>query len=118
MRARNYATKRLNENRWPHAAAISRRAGALRPRLIVSSSLLKLSMKHQKTSAESPKADRLKAIETANERTGQTPDDQARNVEAEMDGDPCTAGVPQRDGNSVRSGDGNISINTGTSADL
>ena len=35
-----------------------------------------------------------------------------------MDGDPCTAGVPQGDGNSVRSGDGNISINNGTSADL
>jgi hypothetical protein len=52
-------------------------------------------MKHQKTCAASKKADRLKAIETANERSGQTPDDRARKVEAEMDGDACTAGVPQ-----------------------
>ena len=73
-------------------------------------------MKSQKTKADK-KAKRLEAIEIADERTERTPDDLARNVGAETDGDPGTAGTPQGDGNSVRSGDADISINPGTSTD-
>ncbi|WP_458068506.1 hypothetical protein [Rhodanobacter sp. BL-MT-08] len=72
--------------------------------------------KNQKTNAEKS-AERLEAIEIADKRTKLTPDDLARNVGAETDGDPGTPGTPQGDGNSQRSGDEDMSSNSGTSAD-
>ena len=72
--------------------------------------------KNQKTNAEKS-AERLEAIEIADKRTKLTPDDLARNVGAETDGDPGTAGTPEGDGNSQRSGNEDMSSNSGTSAD-
>ena len=73
-------------------------------------------MTNQKTKVAN-KADRLEAIEIADERTEKTPDDLARNVGAETDGDPGNAGTPNGDGNLVRSGDADLPINAGTGVD-
>jgi hypothetical protein len=60
-------------------------------------------MNNRTTVKPNPKADRLEAIEIADERTEKTQAELERNVGAETSGDPGSSGSPHGDGNSVNS---------------
>jgi len=74
-------------------------------------------VKNQKVGKPVNKADRLEAIEIADERTERTQSDLDRNIGSETDGDAGSAGSPQGDGNSLRRGDIDVPLNVDTGGD-
>jgi hypothetical protein len=60
-------------------------------------------MEHRTPVKHKSKADRLEAIEIADERTEKTKTELERNIGAETPGDPGSSGSPHGDGNSVNS---------------
>lgn len=70
-------------------------------------------MKNKKPDKASKKTARLEAIHIADERTERTKNDLYRNVGAETEGGAGSAGTPSGDGNSVRSGDADLPLDTG-----
>lgn len=71
-------------------------------------------MNNPKQDMASRKADRLAAIEIADDRTNQSKRDRARNVGAESSGDPGAAGAPTGSGNTLRNGDSDLPLNVDT----
>lgn len=70
-------------------------------------------MNTDKADKASKKTDRLAAIEIADERTERSATDRARNIGADTDDGPGLAGTPGGDGNSIKSGDAEVPLDTG-----
>lgn len=67
-------------------------------------------MDNSKSDKSSKKADRLAAIEMADDRTSRPKREIDRDVGAETPGDPGASGAPQGDGNTIRSRDADVPL--------